>query len=126
MGLNDDGQMSEVVGWVNNRVVYAELTAFRQGAPVPYIAPIVMWGLARQFYTEQIEDPTAPGAKFMDCDPSLQLACILELVRRGALALDALVAESTSSLLAGIEDLLRPGSEIDSDEPAGYEEAPDA
>lgn len=122
MGLNDDGQMMEVVQWVNNRVIFAELQAFKQGAPVAFSAPITLWGLARQFYVEQLEDPTAPGPTFMESEGAVQLACMLDMMRRGAQALDATVAGESESLIAGIEEMLRPGSELDTDEPA---EAPE-
>ena len=131
MTLDDDGQMREVAQWVNLRVIQAELQAFRGGAPVAYIAPITLWGLARQFYVEQLEDHDVPGATFTDSEPAVQLACMLDLMRRGAQELDAMVTSESESLISSIEEMLRPGSVLDTDEPAGTEtwqppEVPDA
>lgn len=126
MGLNDDGQMMAVADWVNQRVIYAELQAFKQGAPVDFSAPITLWGLARQFYVEQLEDHTAPGPTFMESEGAVQLACMLDLMRRGAQALDAQVEAASGSMLADIEAMLSPGSELDTDGPGvGPPEAPD-
>jgi len=115
MGLNDDGQMMAVADWVNRGVLMAELNAYRDGAPREYAQPITLWSMVVRFYVEQLEDHSAPGATFLESEPAVQLACVLDLMRRGAQGIDAMVEGETATLIADLEVLLSPGSEIDVD-----------